>query len=77
MLQFLVRANFGMHLVPEDVLVSEKVDDLALINWHSLLVSILKCLLVESIAILHVVVRLLRLLSELHFESLAHNTVIK
>jgi hypothetical protein len=58
------------------VLVAEKIDNLALVKRHALLVGVLKCLLVESVSVLHVVVRLFRLLGKLSLECFGDDVVI-
>lgn len=76
MLECLVSSNLFVDLGSEDVLVAEKIDNLALVKRHALLVGVLKCLLVESVSVLHVVVRLFRLLGKLGLECFGDDVVI-
>jgi len=52
----LVSANFLVHLVAEQVLVTEQVLDLALVDWHALLVSVVHCASLVAVSVLEGVV---------------------
>ena len=47
-----VSADLVVHLVSEDMLVTEKILDFALVNWHSFLLSILHGVILMLISIL-------------------------
>lgn len=70
-----VSTNLRVDSVSEDVLVSEEVLNLALIHGHSLLVSEVHGVLLESVSVLEVVVLLFRHSSELLLKILVNNQV--
>lgn len=76
LLEISICANLFFDFGSENVLVSEEVDYLALVERHTLLVSVLECGLIESVPVLHVIVGLLRLFGKLGLEGLVHHAVI-